>query len=266
VWIALSGLAATAALAVLAPEAASQGPADSRKPVVVAATGTATPATSPLDEPLRLLGVAQKAFADVQDYSCVMIKRERIGGVIGPDNIVALKVRNQPFSVHMRWQEPKNLTGQEACYVEGRNEGKFRVKSAGALGLVGFVTLDLTDPRVMATSRHSINEAGLANLLDRLSTGWEAEKKLNASKVQIGQFEFAKRRCTRVDTSHSNGPGPDYAYYRSVVYFDNELHLPIRIENYDYPKQPGEAGEILEIYSYVNLRLNVGLADSTFAK
>jgi hypothetical protein len=263
-WLGLLGLAATAALACVAPEALSQPPADPRRPAVVATTGA--PAASAMDEPLRFVGLAVKAFAEVQDYSCVMIKREKIGDMVGPDNIIALKVRGQPFSVNMKWQEPKNLAGQEVCYVAGRNDGKLRVKSAGALGLVGFVSLELNDPRVVAASRHSITEAGLANLIDRLSKGWEIEKKLNGTKVQIGQFEFAKRRCTRIDTVHPGAPSKDYEYYRSVVYFDNELRVPIRIENYDWPRQTGDPGEVLEIYSYVNLRLNVGLPDNTFTR
>jgi hypothetical protein len=50
-----------------------------------------------------------------------------------------------------------------------------------------------------------------------------------------------------------------------VVYFDKESNLPIRVECYDWPHRAGEAGELVEVYSYVNLKLNVGLADEVFS-
>src|SRR5262249_17784130 len=68
---------------------------------------------SPLDEPLRLIGEARRAFEEVQDYSCVLVKRERINGQLTPESLITLKVRNQPFSVYMRWMDPKEMAGQE---------------------------------------------------------------------------------------------------------------------------------------------------------
>ena len=77
-----------------------------------------------------------------------------------------MSVRNEPFSVDLRWVKPESFTGQEACYVTGRNNGKMRVKSAGLLGAVGFVSIDPTDLRAQKTSRHDITEAGIGNLLE----------------------------------------------------------------------------------------------------
>src|SRR5437763_11546590 len=81
------------------------------------------PATPPagtphsLDEPLRLLGRAQQAFASVRDYSCTMIKQERINGALSPVHVITAMIRNQPFSVYMRWHQPRACAGQEVCYV-----------------------------------------------------------------------------------------------------------------------------------------------------
>src|SRR5215831_5184205 len=111
---------------------------------------------SPMDEPLRLLAEARKAFQDVRDYTCVMIKKERLRGVMQPDNVVKMKVRNQPFSIYLHWQQPKELADQEACYVAGKNDGKMRVHSTGITGLVGWVSLDPTDERAKKNSNHTI--------------------------------------------------------------------------------------------------------------
>jgi hypothetical protein len=217
-----------------------------------------------MEQPLRLIGEARQAFQTVQDYSCVMVKRERIDGKLHPDSIIVVKVRNQPFSVYMRWQEPRSLAGQEVCYVAGRNEGKMRVHPPGLLGAVGFVSLDPTDPRAQQTSRHSITEAGIGNLIDRLTRRWEAERGPNYPQVRVAEYQYNKRRCTRVEMIHAAGPRDPEVHYRGVVYFDQETHLPIRVECYDWPKRPGDPGELIEVYSYINLRLNARLGAEVF--
>jgi hypothetical protein len=221
--------------------------------------------TNPLDEPLRLLGEARRAFQDVRDYTCVLIKKERLRGVMQPDNVVSMKVRNQPFSVYMRWQQPKTLVGQEACYVAGKNDGKMRVLSTGLLQVAGWVSLDPTDERTKKNSNHTITEAGIGNLLKRYGKAWEAERPLNLTRVKIGEYEFNKRRCARVETIHPGKPDARFAAYRSVLYFDKETHLPVRAEVYDWPKQGSSPdGELMEVYSYINMKLNVGLGDEAF--
>ena len=49
--------------------------------------------------------------------------------------------------MNLRWLEPKALAGQEAVYVTGKNVGQMRVKSAGLLGAVGFISLEPNDAR-----------------------------------------------------------------------------------------------------------------------
>jgi hypothetical protein len=221
-------------------------------------------AASPMDEPLRLVAEARQAYAGVRDYSCVLVKREKMEGQPLVDNVVTMKVRAQPFSVYLRWQEPKALAGQEVAYVEGMNGGKMRVHSSGLLGTFGFVSLDPDDPRARQTSRHSITEAGVGNLLARLARGWENERRLNTSQVRIADYEYNKRLCTRVEVIRPSNPGGQFPFSRSVVYFDKETHLPIRVECYDWPRRPGDPAEAVEVYSYVNMRLNVGLGDEVF--
>ena len=81
-----------------------------------------------------LIARAREAYARVKDYSCTMIKRERLEGVLSPNNVITLQVRNEPFSVSMVWQEPKGSEGQEVVYVTGKYDGKMRVKLGGLLG------------------------------------------------------------------------------------------------------------------------------------
>lgn len=225
----------------------------------------AAAAPLPMDVPLRLLTEARQSYQNVKDYSCLFVKRENIQGQLRPENVVEMKVRGQPFSVYLHWLGPQAIAGQEACYVAGRNNGQMRVHATGIRAVAGFVSLDPRDPRVMQNNRHPITDAGIGNLIERFSQRWENEKRLNQTQVRVGEYDYNQRRCTRVEMIHPANNANQFYAYRSVIYFDKDSHLPIRVENYDWPRQGGPAdGELLECYSYVNLRLNVGLGEEVF--
>jgi hypothetical protein len=220
---------------------------------------------SPMDRPLELIRDAQNRFRGVRDYTCYMVAQERIRGELQPEHLTEMKMRVQPFSVYFRWLAPRKYVGQQVCYVHGRNGNKMRVHSKGLLGAIGFVNVDPNDPRVKENSRHTITEAGLGNMIRRLAVAWENERRLNETQVRIAEYEYNKRRCTRVEAVHPSSANGQFQNYRTVVYFDKELHLPIRIEMYDWPRRGGNpGGDLNESYSYLNPRFNVGLTDAHF--
>jgi hypothetical protein len=244
------------------PPAAPSAP----QPMDTTAPNAPAPAASPMDEPVRLIREAQKAYQNVRDYTCLLIKRERANGTLPPNTVMEMKVRTQPFSVYLKWVEPRLEAGQEVCYVAGRNGGKMRVHPKGVLGSVaGFISLDVNDPRVRRTSSRSITEAGIGNAIERFSRAWETERQHNlTTQVNVGEYEYNRRRCVRVETIHPNNGNGHFLYYRDVVYFDKETHLPIRLEFYDWPRQTGDQGQLVETYSFANMKLNVGLTDAVF--
>ncbi len=262
--LALAGLGLTGGVYEPAATPTTQVPG---APTPMSGTGAAPAPAHPLDEPLRLIGRATEAIKNVRDYTCTLIKQERIGGQLQPPNVVSMMVRSEPFSIYLKWQQPKEQVGQEACYVAGKNNGKMRAKSPGILRVAGFVSVDPNDPRAKKTSNRAITDAGIANLIKRFDGRWRNEYKLNKTQVQVGEYEYNKRRCVRVEATHpENIPGA-FAYYRGVLYFDKETHLPIRVETYDWPRQGGPpGGDLAEVYSYVNLRFNVNLPDEVFNK
>jgi hypothetical protein len=218
-----------------------------------------------MEAPLRLIEEARQSYQEVRDYTCTLVKRERIQGQLQPESVITMKVRTRPFSVYLRWQQPRNMVGQEACYVTGKNNGMMRVHATGLLGVAGWVSLDPNDARARQTSNHAITEAGIGNLIERFAKRWAAEKDLNQTRVRIGEYEYNKRRCTRVETIHPDNRSGQFLTYRSVLYFDKETHLPIRVEAYAWPRPGGSPdGELVEVYSYVNFRQNVGLGDESF--
>jgi hypothetical protein len=223
------------------------------------------PPADPMATPLRLLAEARQSYQRVADYSCLFVKREFLEGQLQPENLIDLKVRTQPFSVYMRWLRPNQLAGQEACYVAGRNNGMMRAHTTGLVGRIGFVSIAPDDPRALQHSRHTITEVGIGNLLEKLARHWQLESQMNRTQVQIAAYEYDKKRCTRVETFHPESARNQVSFYRTVVYFDDATHLPIRIENYGWPRTPGDRnGALVESYSYANLRLNLGIGEEAF--
>lgn len=227
-------------------------PAPARPPAVLA------PPAEPgaFDEPLRLIAEARRAWAGVDDYTCVLVRRERVGGRLRPEEVALMKARRQPFSVYLRWAAPEAMAKQEVCYVAGRHDGLMRVRPAGLLGALGFVSLDPDDARAREHSHHTITEAGVGCLIERLGREWEAGRRRPA-RVRVADAEHDGRPCRRVEVVWPEGAGA-----RSVAYFDRETHLPVRAEWYDRPREG--ADELREADSYTKMRLNVGLGDGDF--
>src|SRR5581483_2769454 len=199
--------------------------------------------------------------AAIRDYTCTLVTRENVRGVLQEENSIAFKLRTQPFSVNMRWLSPRNVQNQEVSFVLGRNNNRMRVKRPGFSKVVGFVSVDPKDHRVFEHSRHDIYEAGIGSLIEQTIQHWEIERKLNKTQVQVADYTFEKP-CLRIETARAERR-PEFYCYRSVLYLDKETKLPVRNENYDWPRPGGpEGGDLLESFSYVRLQFNVGLTDA----
>ena len=57
---------------------------------------------------------------------------------------------------------------------------------------------------------------------------------------------------------------PEFMFYRVRLFIGDELGLPIRLEAYDWPSSPGASAELVEDYTFSDLRQNVGLSDHDF--
>jgi hypothetical protein len=214
----------------------------------------------------QLIAEAKTSFANVRDYTGTVVRQERIGGQLQPEAFIDVRIRQQPFSVCMKWTAPKQLAGQEAIYITGKNNNEIRAKGTGFLAIAGYVSLPTNDPRITKKSRHSITESGIGNIIDVISRSYEIERRLPASQVQVtfGDYAFQQRPCTRMELTHHVFNAQLYCG-RCVVYFDKALKLPVRVEVYDWPKPNGNPnGELLECYSYINLKFNLGLTDAAF--
>ena len=229
------------------------------QPVVpVAATET------PLDPALRLLAEARQAYQKVTGLHCLFVKRERVRGVMQPENVMTMRVQARPFSIYMHWAR-HHLEGQEACYVAGKNNGMMRVHSTGLLGVAGFVSIDPNDPRLANQPAH--DHRGRDRQLDRVAISNAGKPRRNwpEPRFALPITNSTVGAASAVEVTHpSSKPGEFYSY-RGVIYLDKQTHLPIRSEAYDWPRVRRRSdGDLLECFSYVDLKVNTNLPANAF--
>jgi Protein of unknown function (DUF1571) len=256
-WLLVIGIGLSASLAIPA-----QQPGLPQPPA-----GSTSGQANPLDEPINWLMEARNNYTKgVRNYTCTLIKRERVRGVLQDQNIILFTSKVEPFSVYMKWLAPHKFAGQEVAYVKDRNRDMMRVKAKGIVGLgAGFVNIDPQDRRVMEHSRHTIREAGLGHMIEENLKNMQIARGINKTTVQTAEYTFDKRPCLRIETINREQNQQLYCY-RSVLYLEKESKLPMRLENYLWPSPGAQAGELLEEFSYADLRFNIDLRDDLFNK
>lgn len=235
-------------------------------PVATAPRPVADPRQTKLTEALKTIDQAEKALAALSDYTCHMVMKERIGGKLGAPNKVELSVRHEPFAVHMKWHEPRSMAGQEAVYNKGMAPTKMRVKGAGLLGSVGFITLGLDDSRAKSTSRHTINEAGLANTIARVKASWSKLPMEQIEEIQIQDGTLAGRPCRQIDLVNTEAARGKLEFHRTTVWFDMATGLLAGLDGHGWPAAGEKEGDLLESYHYHEFRPNPALPNHHFTR
>jgi hypothetical protein len=219
------------------------------------------PNEHPLLPVLRWAKEGLPAIENLKDYSAVLLSRERIRGKLGRYQSLFIKIRHQPFSVYAYFQAPAGVKGQEVIYVAGKYKGDLLAHQANRS-----VTLFLhPDGLIAMAGRHyPITEIGLVNLVNRLIEVGEEDVKHGECEVKY--FTKAKvngRYTTVIQVSHPVARDI-FRYHLARIFVDDELMVPIRYESHDWPQEEGGPPELIEEYTYLDLKLNNGFTDRDF--
>ncbi len=211
---------------------------------------------------------------DIKDYSCTVVRRERVNGILQDYEYMQAKIRHRrtrggkvviPFSVYLKFLAPAHVHGREVLYVTGRNSGEMFARNGGQR--FSFVTTRIHPHSDLAMhgNRYPLTEFGFENLIKRLIEVAK-EEIASGTDCEVELFHQAKvdgRNCTGVRVSH-----PTYdsrlRFHSASVFLDNEANIPIHYESYDWPDQKDGQPVLLEQYTYRNIRLNVGFKDADF--
>ena len=213
---------------------------------------------------LDLLVAAGERLRRIDDYTAILRKQERIGGELGDEQSLAMKVRHQPFAIYFKFLPPN--PGKEVVYAEGRHDNKVIAHAGGwARRLIPRLAVPPDHPIALAENRHPVTEAGLANLTAKL-IGYRRMDLEEPDAVTILERVTGPDGRSWLRSLHlhehkvANRP-----FARVEVLYDPDYHLPMRITNYDWP-EPGHTGELhlAERYCYEDLKLDVALTALDF--
>lgn len=222
---------------------------------------------------------AQHVHDHVRDFTCLLVRRERIDGRLRDYEYLWTRVRLQqtrdgrvtaPFSVFMQFLGPAALKDRKVLYVEGDNDDKMIVRNGGRRFSYVTVRIAPDSETALRESRYPITELSLETLARQMIEKVQDDLRYDplAQNTQVTFFQGARvegRPCTRVRVVH---PERDvhFTFHVAEVYVDDELHVPIRVEGYDWPASGSDEPVLLEEYTFTRLRLNVGLQDSDFSR
>ena len=224
---------------------------------------TQKPGEHPLAPVLRELKASQEEIdRNVRDYSCTLIKRERVDGELGDYQYIFLKIMHQPFSVYMSFLKP--YAGREVAYVQGQNNGKLVVLEAGFTRLLGKIDLDPNGTRTMSGQKYPITDVGIRNLTVKLAKMWQAETQFAECEVSTkADTKINGRSATMVQVVHPIAR-QNFRFHVARLFFDNELQIPIHFDAYLWPAEEGGEPPLDESYTYSNLKINNGFTARDF--
>lgn len=228
----------------------------------------------PLDPALQLARECLDYIqTEVKDYECTLIKHERVGEQLAEPQEMFARIRNRkkkdgeiekPLSVYLKFTRPGSVKGQEVLWVEGENNDKMIARAGGTLGkLTPAVWLAPEGRIAMRGSRYSIKQIGIENLVAQLIEKGERDRAHDECEVEIVDDTFEDRACTRIEVRHPQ-PHEYFDFQIARIHVDRELKVPIHYAAYTWPEADSQEPQLLEEYTYRNLKLNVGLSDADF--
>ncbi len=258
---AVAGVAGAIAGIILMGVSLAQPPKNEKSEPAKAAP---TESTKPAERFATMLADARAAYAKTRDYSGTFTRQERIGTTLSAEQVGEMKMRVNPVGVYVRFARPEASAGMEVAYSGAKKDSKVRFRPAGIEGRKGFQKLDTDDAKFLAVNRHPVTEWGMGPILELISTVTAREKSLNNPvEVFTGDYQFANRNVTKYDIFTRRQHAFRYAA-KMVVYVDKETKLPMRFEAYDEPKGTALQGELLEAYSFTDLKFNTGVGENAF--
>lgn len=281
-WMARSFVVASAATFImcLSIQAQERRPrTELTEPVYRVSNARVEPAAArlekhPLDDALK---VAREGLhlvrSKVDDYSCILVKRERVKGVLNDPEYMYAEVRNEkvvdgkivaPFSVYMRFLKPDRLKGREVIYVKGHNNDKLVAKESGRLmQMMPPVWLRPEGPIAMRGQLYPITDVGLENLIVKLIEKGERDRKRGECAVDFVPAAINGRKCTVLNVKHPVKRS-FFDFHIAQIFIDDELNLPVRYVAYTWPKTEGGRPVLMEEYTYLDIKVNIGLTDKDF--
>lgn len=222
---------------------------------------------------------AQYIRNHIRDYTCRLIKRERIDGELQDYQFLQVKVRcehfdddniKQPMAVFMQYLAPGYLKDRRVLYVDGQRNGQLLVRKGGRA--LSSLTLHV-NPNSIAARRESnypVTEVGFDRIVNRLIEIAQSDirhdpQAENTTVMYLRNAKVGKRVCTHIKVNHPQR-GEGIEFHQASLFIDDEYLVPTHLLVRGWPVQEDGEPPVLEEYSYVDLQLNTGLTNADFSE
>jgi hypothetical protein len=184
---------------------------------------------------LLMLQDGARFIGNVDAYSVVFNKRERLNGDLGDAQTIEMKVRHAPsFGVYMKWKNGD--TGRQLLYSDEYEDKKMVVKLGGIKGrLLKGIKLDPTSSEAMAEARYPCTEAGLLGMIRQVIAHRENDLKHGQG---VTCLRLENRMCDERDCYcfmyEYESPAFNPMYRKSFIMIDTRYHIPLQVINYTW--------------------------------
>lgn len=184
---------------------------------------------------LLLMQDGHRFLENIDSYSVIFDKQERIQGDLGDVQTIEMKVRHEPaFSVYMKWKNGD--TGRQLLYNEEYEDKNMVVKLGGFKGrILPAIKLQPTGPEAMAQARYPVTEAGLLGMMKLLVQHRQNDVKNGRGVrcVRLENSEFDDRECYCFLYEYES-PEFNSTYRKTLLLLDARYHIPLRVINHTW--------------------------------
>lgn len=223
---------------------------------------------------LLILQDGSRFLENIDTYTTVFSKRERINGDLSNTQTIEMKVRHEPsFSVYMKWKNGD--TGRQVLFNEEYEDKKMVVKLGGLKGrLLPAIKLEPTSPRAMSESRYPITQAGLLGMVKQIVACRQNDMKCGegVTCVRLENQVWDERECYCFQYDY-HSPEFSKVYRKSIVLIDTRYHIPLQIANYTWASEadgltPEQLDEqtLIEDYSFSRIDFGRDLVAEEFSR
>lgn len=217
---------------------------------------------------LEFLRSCRQHYLDnVRDYRCKFNMREGSGGGLGEQQVIAVKFRENPYSVDMTWVE--NPAGakrisyvQDRWVKDGRQLALVVPSGFGGIVVPGGLKLDIHGKEFQKSSSRSVDQFGFRKTLERAIQLCEQAKGDPAFSLKYagrgdyeGRAQYILER--RLPYSEGGGTFPDRL---AIFFIDVEWLTPTAVWSYADEQKQRALGEFIT----TDVEFNVGFTDADF--
>lgn len=232
---------------------------DVSQPIVLPVAGAVSDTTEAFISMRAALATAKLRAGKLTSYTATLEMQEEVNGNLRAMDSIQIKLRQQPFSVYMKWSE----NGQEALFVRGRNDDRLLAKPTN--GLAAMKRLWRLDPEsrmAKQSCRYAITESGIENLVNRCDDFYAARDDWSSvANCSVSKSSETGHVVTEYCMQFRNkNVSPEYL--KSQLSFDEETGLLIVVQNFGWTDD--ESPRIVEHYAYRAIDQSAALSDSDF--